>query len=144
MKTMSIEGFDKLVSQLILGNLFTDFDILESDTLLSDLNMGSIEKLTLAVDLEKKCDVDIADTAIDEFKSVGDVVEYLEQHVMQDQDVTQDQDEEKSCVVQQKSRLRKHLKNSRFSTLADNKDNIFVERSKRTGDFPVVATFKLS
>lgn len=136
MKTMSIEGFDKLVSQLILGNLFTDFDILESDTLLSDLNMDAIEKVSLAVNLEKKYDVEIPDADIDEFRSVGDVVEYLEQHVAKD--------EEKLSLVQQKTRLRKRLKNRCFSSLADSKDNLLVERNKRTGDFPVVASLKLS
>ncbi|MDA8693748.1 phosphopantetheine-binding protein [Pseudomonadales bacterium] len=85
MKTMSIEGFDKLVSQLILGNLVDEANLIAPDTLLSELNMGAIEKVSLVVDLEKCCAVDIPDADIDDFRSVGDVVEYLEQHVAQNE-----------------------------------------------------------
>ena len=106
---MSITGFDKLVSQLILGNLATDFDTIESDTLLSELNMGSLEKLSLAVNLEESCDLEIPDKEIDEFKSIGDVVDCLE----------------RATVLKQKKRLSKRLNRARVSAgLNINAENV--------------------
>ena len=78
MNTISMTGFDKLVSQLILGNLTTDIDTIESDTLLSELNIDSLERLSIAVNLEESCDLEIPDKEIDEMESVGDIVECLE------------------------------------------------------------------
>lgn len=68
MNTVSMIGFDKLVSQLILGNLGADIDIIESDTLLSELNMGSLEKLSLVVNIEESCNVEIPDAEIDSLR----------------------------------------------------------------------------
>lgn len=148
MKIISIEGFDKLVSQLILGNLVDEVNLIAPDTLLSELNMGAIEKVSLAVDLEEQCAVDIPDADIDDFRSVGDVIQYLEQHVAQNEEKPLAEKrpltEEKPLVAKQKNYLSKQLKQRRFSEKADKKDNLFLERGRRTGDFPVVATFKLS
>lgn len=123
MNKMSIEGFDKLVSQLILGNLAKDFDILESDTLLSDLNVDAIEKVSLAINLEEQCAVEIPDADIDSFRSVGDVVEYLEQHVAQNN--------ESLLVCQKKNQLRKRIKVNRFYAVSDNNDNVFINSTQR-------------
>ncbi|MBT5293309.1 MAG: acyl carrier protein [Cellvibrionales bacterium] len=100
MNTVSMMGFDKLVSQLILGNLATDIDIIQSDTLLSELNMDSLEKLSLAVSLEKSCDLELPDAEIDELESVGNIVECLE----------------RASVLKQKKRLSKRLSRARFSS----------------------------
>lgn len=102
MKTISMTGFDKLVSQLILGNLATDIDTVDtlaSDTLLSELNIDSLEKLSLAVNLEESCDLEIPDEEIDNFESIGDVVDCLE----------------RASVLKKKNRLRKSLNQARFS-----------------------------
>lgn len=96
---MSMTGFDKLVSQLILGNLATEIDTIESDTLLSELNIDSLEKLSLAVNLEESCDLEIPDEEIDDLESVGDVVECLE----------------RASVLKKKKRLSKCLNRARFS-----------------------------
>ena len=136
MNTMSMMGFDKLVSQLILGNLAADVDILDSETLLSELNMDEIEKASLAVNLEEQCAVEISDDSINDFQSVGDVVEYLEQNVASTK--------EKSLVSKQKKRLRKSMNNHYFSSVSDRQAPLFVEQKKRTGDFSVVATFERS
>lgn len=92
-------GFDKLVSQLILGNLTTDIEMIESDTLLSELNIDSLERLSIAVDLEESCDLEIPDEEIDEIESVGDIVECLE----------------RASILKQKKRLSRRLSHARFS-----------------------------
>jgi len=100
MNTISMSGFDKLVSQLILGNLTTDVDLIESDTLLSELNIDSLERLSIAVNLEESCDLEIPDNEIDELESVGDIVECLE----------------RASILKQKKRLSKRLRQARFAT----------------------------
>jgi len=99
MNTMSMVGFDKLVSQLILGNLTTDIETIESDTLLSELNIDSLERLSIAVNLEESCDLEIPDQEIDDIESVGDIVECLE----------------RASVLKQKKRLSKSLNRARYS-----------------------------
>ncbi|MDA8962565.1 phosphopantetheine-binding protein [Pseudomonadales bacterium] len=99
MNTISMSGFDKLVSQLILGNLTTDIDMIESDTLLSELNIDSLERLSIAVNLEESCDLELPDKEIDEMESVGDIVECLE----------------RASILKQKKRLSKHLSRARLS-----------------------------
>jgi len=99
MNTISMLGFDKLVSQLILGNLTTDIEIIESDTLLSELNIDSLERLSIAVDLEESCDLEIPDQEIDDIESVGDIVECLE----------------RASILKKKKRLSKCLSHARFS-----------------------------
>lgn len=99
MKTISMTGFDKLVSQLILGNLATDIDTIESDTLLSELNIDALEKLSIAVNLEESCELEIPDKEIDELESVGDFVDCLE----------------RASVLKKKNRLKKSLNRARFS-----------------------------
>lgn len=136
MNTMSLKGFDKLVSQLILGNLAADVDILDSETLLSELNMDEIEKASLAVNLEEQCALEISDDSINNFQSVGDVVEYLEQNVASTK--------EKSLVIKQKKRLRKSMNNHYFSSVSDRQAPLFVEPKKRTGVFSVVASAEVS
>jgi len=133
---MSLKGFDKLVSQLILGNLAADVDILDSETLLSELNMDEIEKASLAVNLEEQCALEISDDSIIDFQSVGDVVEYLEQNVASTK--------EKSLVIKQKKRLRKSMNNHYFSSVSDRQAPLFVEPKKRMGVFSVVASAEVS
>ena len=99
MNTMTMVGFDKLVSQLILGNLTTDIETIESDTLLSELNIDSLERLSIAVNLEESCDLEIPDQEIDDLESVGDIVECLE----------------RASLLKQKKRLSKSLNRARFS-----------------------------
>ena len=100
MNTISMSGFDKLVSQLILGNLTTDIDTIESDTLLSELNIDSLERLSIAVNLEESCDLEIPDKEIDEMESVGDIVECLE----------------RASILKKKQRLSKSLSRARYSS----------------------------
>ena len=99
MNTISMTGFDKLVSQLILGNLTTDIHMIESDTLLSELNIDSLERLSIAVNLEESCDLEIPDNEIDEMESVGDIVECLE----------------RASMLKKKQRLSKYLSRARLS-----------------------------
>ena len=53
------------------------------DTLLADIKMDSLETLSVAMDLEEHYSLFIPDEDIEAFKTVGDIVRYLEQRLQQ-------------------------------------------------------------
>ena len=62
---------------------YTDYDaerITEETTLVDDLELNSFDLLTLVSDFEEKYGQSIPDEDIVNFKTVGDILRYLEAH----------------------------------------------------------------
>lgn len=55
-----------------------DLSITRDTALLSDLGMNSFELVELVCVVEDKFDVEIPDRAIKDFKTVGDVIDFIE------------------------------------------------------------------
>lgn len=49
--------------------------------LVNDLDLNSLDIVNLIVTFEDEFGIEISDRAIKDFKTVGDIVEYLENHV---------------------------------------------------------------
>lgn len=69
---------DKLTQ--IIRNFTGDNSIVidENTVLLSDLGMNSLELVNLVCEIEDEFDIEIPDRAIKSFKTVGDVVRFIE------------------------------------------------------------------
>ena len=56
-------------------------DLTENTNIEEDLGADSVEVIDLLMSLEDEFDVEIPDEAIDEIRTVGDLVAYLEEHL---------------------------------------------------------------
>lgn len=80
-QTRKVE-FETAVCKLILESPMVKIDKIEMAMNLDDINMDSLEKLSMAMDLEELYDIEVSDTEVEEFELVSDVVKYLEARVV--------------------------------------------------------------
>lgn len=72
---MSIE--DK-VKKIIADQLEVDVDKLSGDTTFEDIDADSLDIVELVMALEEEFDLEISDQEIENIRTVGDVVKYIE------------------------------------------------------------------
>lgn len=69
---------DKL-TQIIRNSTGDNSIVIDENTvLLSDLGMNSLELVNLVCEIEDEFDIEIPDRAIKSFKTVGDVIKFIE------------------------------------------------------------------
>ncbi len=76
--------FEKLKEIMVSELQLKDSDIKLDSRLTKDLGINSLELADLAMVLEEKFDLEIADNDIRKFLTVGDVVNYLEKNGSKD------------------------------------------------------------
>ena len=72
-----------------------------ADTPLDDIGMDSLEKLSVAMDLEQHYDVLIPDEDIEAFVTIKDVADYLEKALAEKEEKALSQDDQKTVEDQQ-------------------------------------------
>ena len=68
----------KGIFQLVVHNGVSVDNINENSVIVSDLGVDSVGLLYLAIAIEKTFDVDMSEVTVTTFKTVGDVVHFLE------------------------------------------------------------------
>ena len=71
---------DKVVSIIAETTGMAKEDIKESSNLLTDLQLESLDIVTLVAELEKAVGKEIPDKDIKEFQTVQDIIDYLEKN----------------------------------------------------------------
>ena len=69
------------VYDLILASPMTKIQDVEPEQVLSEIKMDSLEKLSMAMDLEETFKIDMSDEDIEGFETVSDVITYLQRAV---------------------------------------------------------------
>ena len=69
------------VCDFILTNHAVKVDQVDPSMSLAGLNLDSLEKLSLAMDLEEEFDIDIDDYTVEGFITVANVIDYVEQSI---------------------------------------------------------------
>ena len=69
------------VCYFILTNHAVKVDQVDPSMSLAGLNLDSLEKLSLAMDLEEEFDIDIDDDTVEGFITVANVIDYVEQSI---------------------------------------------------------------
>ena len=69
------------VYDLILASPMTKILDVEPQHVLSEIKMDSLEKLSMAMDLEETFDIEMSDEDIEGFETVSDVITYLQSAV---------------------------------------------------------------
>jgi len=69
------------VCDFILTNHAVKVDQVDPSMSLAGLNLDSLEKLSLAMDLEEEFDIDIDDDTVEGFITVANVIDYVEQSI---------------------------------------------------------------
>ena len=69
------------VYDLILASPMTKIKDVEPQQVLSEIKMDSLEKLSMAMDLEETFKIDMSDEDIEGFETVSDVITYLQRAV---------------------------------------------------------------
>lgn len=72
---------DKVIAMLSEYTETEREDISRDDSLVGDLGLSSLDMINLAVLLEEEFDIEIPDRKVSEFVTVGDVEDYLREHV---------------------------------------------------------------
>ena len=70
-----IEKLTKIIYEHTGNN---DITITEDTILIADLGLNSLDLFNLAVKVEDEFDIEIPDRAIKDFKTVGDVIAFIE------------------------------------------------------------------
>jgi len=70
-----IEKLTKIICEHTGNN---DITITEDTILIADLGLNSLDLVNLAVKVEDEFDIEIPDRAIKDFKTVGDVITFIE------------------------------------------------------------------
>ena len=73
--------FAQNVCDFILTNHAVKVDQVDPSMSLAGLNLDSLEKLSLAMDLEEEFDIDIDDDTAEGFITVANVIDYVEQSI---------------------------------------------------------------
>lgn len=72
--------FDK-VAHILAEQLDLDADTITSESLIvDDLNADSLDIVDLVMSLEDEFDIEIPDEAVENIKTVGDIVHYIEEN----------------------------------------------------------------
>ncbi len=69
------------VCDFILTNHAVKVDQVDPSMSLAGFNLDSLEKLSLAMDLEEEFDIDIDDDTVEGFITVANVIDYVEQSI---------------------------------------------------------------
>ncbi|MDG1494568.1 MAG: acyl carrier protein [Porticoccaceae bacterium] len=69
------------VYDLILASPMTKIKDVEPQHVLSEIKMDSLEKLSMAMDLEEAFNIEMGDDEIEGFETVSDVITYVQQAV---------------------------------------------------------------
>ncbi len=69
------------VKQIIVDQLEVGIEKLNMDTTFEDIDADSLDIVELVMALEEEFDLEISDQEIENIKSVGDVVRYIESKV---------------------------------------------------------------
>lgn len=77
MNTHTDNDYEQVVSRLILESPQVKIKSVATDMLLSDISVDSLEKLSIAMDLEEAYDIEISDEEVEQFESVADIVGYI-------------------------------------------------------------------
>jgi acyl carrier protein len=77
MNTQTDNDYEQVVSRLILESPQVKIKSVSSDMLLDDISVDSLEKLSIAMDLEDAYDIEITDDEVEQFTSVSDIIGYL-------------------------------------------------------------------
>ena len=70
-----IEKLTQIICEYTGNN---DITITEDTVLIADLGLNSLDLVNLAVKVEDEFDIEIPDRAIKDFKTVGDVIAFIE------------------------------------------------------------------
>lgn len=76
MNTMSLEKVKKIISEQFA---ISEDDITEDTVLMEDLDADSLDLIDLAMSLEDCFEVEVPDEELENFKTVGDIVKYIEE-----------------------------------------------------------------
>ena len=69
------------IAKILGDQLDVDVEIINADTRIAeDLNADSLDVVELLMAVESEFDIEIPDEAIESLKTVGDVVDYIEEH----------------------------------------------------------------
>lgn len=77
MNTHTDNDYEQVISRLILESPQVKITSVASDMLLGDINVDSLEKLSIAMDLEEAYDIEISDDEVERFESVADIVSHI-------------------------------------------------------------------
>jgi acyl carrier protein len=69
------------VYDLILASPMTKIKDVEPEHVISEIKMDSLEKLSMAMDLEETFEIDMSDEDIEGFETVSDAITYLQRAV---------------------------------------------------------------
>ena len=77
----------KTIAALIAEQFNVDRENISEDTdILEDLNATSMDAVDLIVAIESATDIEIPDEAVDEIRTVGDIVAYVKAHSENDEE----------------------------------------------------------
>jgi len=88
MNTHTDNDYEQVVSRLILESPLVKITSVASDMLLSDISVDSLEKLSIAMDLEDAYGIEISDDEVEQFESVADIVGYIKLAVNARKDIS--------------------------------------------------------
>ena len=69
----------KEIFQLVVHNGVSIDNITEDSIIMTDLGVDSVGLIYLAIAIEKTFDIDMSDVTINTFKTIGDVINFIEQ-----------------------------------------------------------------
>ena len=69
----------EIVYDYILNNHAVVVDIVDASMSLANLNLDSLEKISLAMDLEEHFKIDMSNQQIENFVTVGDIIDHIRQ-----------------------------------------------------------------
>ena len=77
------------VYDLILASPMTKITDVEPEQVLSEIKMDSLEKLSMAMDLEETFKIEMSDEDIEGFETVSDVITYLQRAVQSSEQMSE-------------------------------------------------------
>jgi len=77
------------VYDLILASPMTKITDVEPEQVLSEIKMDSLEKLSMAMDLEETFKIEMSDEDIEGFETVSDVITYLRRAVQSSEQISE-------------------------------------------------------
>lgn len=81
-KNWDISEIQKIVFKAVAEAAGSEIDELTADTeLITKLNMDSLAIFELAIELEEAFELRIPDEDIDDIKTIGDVIEYIDSRI---------------------------------------------------------------
>ena len=77
------------VYDLILASPMTKIKDVEPEQVLSEIKMDSLEKLSMAMNLEETFKIEMSDEDIEGFETVSDVITYLQRAVQSSEQISE-------------------------------------------------------